>query len=147
MKIKFGFITNSSSTVFIVFIPDDFYLSSSNISKLLEEEIAELVDMEELNTEEKEKLIPSIEYEIEALKEGEQYSYDSQSPIDVSEWRVIMRICEDNGFVLSSVELPMDSSDAVIGLTQEAIIRTLTAHIDLDKFMKPFIKNKEDKKV
>ncbi len=57
-----------------------------------------------------------------------------------SQWKILIRICEDNNFILNSIELPMDSSDAMIGLTQEAIIKTLTSYINLDEFMKPFIK-------
>jgi hypothetical protein len=44
----------------------------------------------------------------------------------------------------TSFELPMSNNDALIGIAQETIIKTLTSHINLDEFMKPFIREVND---
>lgn len=149
MKIKFSFITNSSSSVYIVFIPNDFSPGRYYIANLLEKELNEFPDEDTKHLLEKDKdeIIEYIADDIEDIKEGEQFCYNEYTAPEVSEWRVILKICEDNNFILATVELPMNESDAIIGLTQENIIKTLTSHIDLDKFMKPFIRNEEDKKL
>lgn len=145
MKIKLTFITNSSSTAYLIFIPDSFRIDRGEIENVVRFEILDLINPTMRPADDiVDEIIDDIETELEHIRRGEQYAHYEFTDEELVFWRAILTICEKNNLIMSDIDLPTDGGDFLIGITKEVLMDTLVAHIDLDEFMKPFLKEKNN---
>jgi hypothetical protein len=70
MKIKTDFVTNSSSTAFVVFIPPTYKFEKNKIIKLKEYE--DYIDDEQPSSDDIDKMLGEIKKDINLLKDGKE---------------------------------------------------------------------------
>lgn len=124
MKIKLDFITNSSSTAFVVLIPNQFYASDNEMRKLYDETLGE----EEMTDE---KLFSELPECIESLKGGDNlwtYGGDGCNP-DL--WNTVISICERHKFILASLDMNGEGNNIIQGIKEEQIEELLINNIDI----------------
>ena len=134
MKVKFSFVTNSSSTAYIVFIPDNFKASRKDIMDIYSEELEGYYD--ELNEDD---IVKEINEKIEDLKFGETiWEYD-----EYMAYAIIRGLCSYHDFILTSLDVSSDGNGTITNIKKEKFIDILVSHDNLDDVMKPFIKCEE----
>ena len=133
MKIKSDFVTNSSSTCFIVFVPNSYVVSDQD----LEDAVAENAKWWDDDDEDQEPMTP-VEFKeevqecIELLKSGQDIYRDNYGDgIDYRVYSLVDHIVSNKGFGLSSIETGGDGLDQIAGVAEEKIIKILTEATDL----------------
>lgn len=140
MKLKADFVTNSSSTAYIVFIPNDFYANENYLQRICNGKRTQCYPELKEDTSE---IVDDIQTMIEELKEGSDIYYE-EVLYKMIAWGTLVEICEENNFIISEVNINNEGNNTLQGVTEETILRILTSHINLDKFMKPFMKGGND---
>lgn len=135
MKIKADFVTNSSSSCFVVFIPNNYKVSDEVLKKYIEENI-EWWDEEELTSE---QYVESMRDEviecIESLKAGNDIYKDNYGDgVDYKVYATLDAIMSGEGFGVTSVETSGDGLDQIVGVPEEKIIKILGNNLDLKEF-------------
>ena len=123
MKIKTGFVTNSSSTCYIVAIPQNWELDKRSFLLAYDNELdlgLEGIDMQDL-------------YEqtcvvVDTLMQGHEQWLDEDISFDMSVFWALHQIFEEEGFILGSVDLP-DGWYHFKPLTHEQIVTWLSTHM------------------
>jgi len=145
MKVKTDFVTNSSSTAYIVFIPNQYYPHKSEILgayNTISDNISEtpLCVQDELD-----KLVDEVEMMFEELKETNEgiYPYDGYGDVTWEAWSTCLHICENHDFVLEYVDIPSDNGNVIKGIPEERIWKVLSNSIDLTGILKDFIKKEK----
>lgn len=134
MKLKHCFVTNSSSTSYIVFIPDSFKASHEDIMDLYSEQIDGYFDEVD-----EQKLVEDINEKIEGLKCGERvWEYD-----EYVAFSIISGLCSYHDFILDSLDVSSDGAGIITNIKKERFLDILVSHDNLDDVMKPFIKSEE----
>ena len=130
MRIKNDFITNSSSTAFIVLVPNNYELS--------EDDFDHSYDLTKIHHEESELSLEECKEIIETLKKGENIYANGDGDGGVSHliWQVILDILDNNGFLLNTLDTPSENPDIIIGVDQEDIDEILLGYIDVQKIIK-----------
>lgn len=127
MKIKSDFITNSSSTAYIVLVPNTYQLTKEGFERACKE-----VKASDCNF-----IIPDLdlcEEYFETLKEGlELFVGDYDDSINQTMWDVITNICEAEKFILG--DLNIDCENTIKGIDQDRIEDIIFNHIDLQKII------------
>ena len=130
MKIKSDFITNSSSTAYVVLIPNRFQVRDSDVKKIYANNSTEDYD-EVYNMDIHELIIESIE----KLKEGEElhtYGDDEETPAAV--YYTILEICSNHGMIITSTDLGGEGNNTIMGIKEENVQDIMFNHIDMDSF-------------
>jgi len=118
MKIKSDFITNSSSTAYIVAIPNDFepdqedileYFKEHNITGYASEDWPET------------RILEDFSECLELLKSGDNIWNFGDEGADNRIFYTMSDICNDRGFVLSILELNSTDGNRIQGITEEDI--------------------------
>jgi hypothetical protein len=139
MKIKSDFVTNSSSTCFIVLVPNSYVVNDEILKKAIEEEgpywNEEIPSFEQIKTEVSEYL--------ELLKDGNTIWNDGYDGVSPFIYTVTDRVISNEGFVIASVDIG-PSDNMLSGVREEKIMEVLMDRIDVSKICK--IKRSEDVK-
>lgn len=125
MKIKADFVTNSSSTAYIVLVPNEFRPDDDEIQKLYS---GEYVAYDELSDEQLFKEIPEL---FELLKEGDNVWYYGDQGTHPNLWSMILHICRTHGFLLTSLEMNGEGNNTIVGIKEEQIETIIINNIDL----------------
>ena len=125
MKIKGDFVTNSSSTSYVVLVPNEFRPDDDEIKKLYTEEYS--FD-DELSDEQLLKELPEL---FEILKEGEDLWYYGGEGTNQSLWGMTLDICRTHDFLLTSLDMNGEGNNTIIGIKEEAIESIMINNIDL----------------
>jgi len=134
---KSDFITNSSSTAYIVLIPNDYRLSAEAFYQTYNSKKEHYDEAIDATMEECEAII-------ELLKEGENvyangdFHHNDSLLGGVSNfiWEIILDIFCDDNLLLNSLDTSSDTPNIIIGVTQEKTQEILLNHINLQKILK-----------
>lgn len=133
MKIKSDFVTNSSSTCYVVFVPNRFTPTDEDIKEAIEEEKT-YWDEDEYQPLLEEFAATKIEVIecLELLKEGENiYRNDYGDGVDHKIYGIVQIIVSSNGFDITSVDMSSDGFDTIIGIPEEKVTKILTKNFDV----------------
>lgn len=139
MKIKADFITNSSSTAYVVFIPNNFKTTRNQAQKVYKNDYY-------CDTSDKafsDKIFKDIEESLETLKEGTPlWTYgDEGTPAPI--YYAVLEICNINGFIVADSEMGGEGNNSIFGIKEEQIISILKNNIDLFDLVKTVNKGVE----
>jgi hypothetical protein len=128
MKIKLDFITNSSSTAFVVLIPNKFYADENEIQKFYDRHpYDELTD---------EQLLKELPEYIETLKEGDNIWYYGGDGANQTLWSLVIDICDKHKFTLASLDMNGEGNNIIQGIKEEQIEELLINNIDIISMFK-----------
>lgn len=127
MKIKSDYVTNSSSTSYVVFIPDGF----SPTEEQFTEAYKEAQQWYDYDLDE-EMILEKEVYEcLELLKEGDSiYSFCGDG-IPQFLYYLILELCTKQDFVIASMEVSCEGHNVIYGVKEEAIEKIMVNNIDL----------------
>jgi hypothetical protein len=117
MKIKSDFVTNSSSTCYIVCVPNDYHVTAIDIvtaknnleGYFLDDPTDDFVNL---------ALLELPEY-FEYLKEGDNlWNYGSDGA-DPNMYMLVAEICSIQGFILKSFDVSSEGNNTIQGLLPE----------------------------
>lgn len=137
MKIKTDFITNSSSTVYIVFIPSKFFVDNSELQKISNKKMwyPELM---------KPEIFDKIAEYIGILKGGDNIWYYGDDGVDPDIFGMIVDICRNYGFVIATLDIDGEGNNIVRGIREEKINKILVENIDILSIFKLIHKGGND---
>jgi len=126
MKIKIDFITNSSSTAYIVFVPNNFEVTSTQAYEVYKD------TRNGSDGEFTDEIFGDIEETLESLKEGDVlWSYGDDGNPDPPIYYAVLEICNINGFIVGTSSVGGEGNNSIIGIRQEDVIDILKNNIDL----------------
>ncbi len=136
MKIKFDFVTNSSSTAFVVMIPNKFYTS--------EEEIKELYngyDMYDSYEEAKaDEAFDELEDCIEDLKSGKNVWYYLSDGLNSCAYNSLLNICSKHNFIITSLDMNGEGNNIIQGIKEENIENMIVNNISIISMFKSILR-------
>jgi len=118
MKIKTDFVTNSSSTAYVFFLPSNYIIKEEDLQKCAEEWFDEYVDDDTETIEDyKKKIVEGVE----TLK-AQHYLYHEES---YQVYTPILEILDKGGYELISIDV--DSSSGQIHIVDTEKIKEMIA--------------------
>ncbi|RLF56859.1 MAG: hypothetical protein DRN27_08930 [Thermoplasmata archaeon] len=119
MKIKSDFVTNSSSTAYIVAIPNDF---EPDQEVILEKSKDHFIYKESDEEWPETRILEDFSECLALLKSGDNiWTHRDEEGCDSRIFYTMVDICNDNGFVLSIFELNNEDGTRIQGITEEDI--------------------------
>lgn len=135
MKIKYDFVTNSSSTAFVVMIPNNFHTSEEEMKNFYDNSSDDEIELKRLFEE-----LPDC---LESLKEGNNichYGMDGLHTI----YNIILDMCSEHKFILSSLEIDGEGNNIIQGVKEETIESMLINNMDIISMFKSILREDTD---
>ena len=126
MKIKADFVTNSSSTAYVVLIPNEFQPDEDFIKQLYEDHYIHYDN--EVTDEQLYKEFPEL---FEMLKEGDNIWCYGDEGVPATLFNMAWSLCDKHGFVLASLEMNGEGNNIIQGVKEEAIEKIMINNIDM----------------
>lgn len=119
MKIKSDFVTNSSSTAYVVCIPSDFKAKKDDVIKYMKtyDDYDYLVGGEEINED---KVLDNINTALDELKGGDEV-WQQDLDDEYIDFHILLEICENNNFLIKAFEYHSDGCNQMHGIKQKII--------------------------
>lgn len=137
MLIQSDFVTNSSSTSYIIFVPDDFQLND----RCIDEALKECNFSDDMTITDRQRYIDIPEV-IELMQSGETYYMNDE--IDL--WSLCITLFENHGFIIGGAEINSEGNNVMTGVNQKSITDILINHVDLDDLVKTLVKGSNDER-
>ena len=118
MKIKSDFITNSSSTAYIVAIPNDFEPDQEVILKYFETHNIGSYGSEEWSQT---RILEDFSECLDILKKGDNIWNYGDEGADPRIFYTVADICEENDFTLSIMDLSNEGNTRIEGIPEEVV--------------------------
>jgi len=120
MKIKTDFVTNSSSTGFIVSIPKDFV---TDIKKIIEhfEYYNHEIDMYEDTLTSESRILSEFNTCLDLLKDGDNLWYYGDEGTDWRIYNAMTEICDENGFLMAVMDISSEGNNIIKGIKEEDV--------------------------
>ena len=143
MQIQGDFVTNSSSTGYIIFVPDSYHATEVAIQLAINHTMKDMFDDPfELTEDQIEIEIPEV---IESMKGGEVYYLDDTDNESVI-WLVCLQLFTLEDFVVGGFEIGSEGNTCMTGVDQKNITDVLVNSVDLDDLVKTLIKGADDER-
>lgn len=137
MKVKLDFVTNSSSTAYVVFIPNNFKIDKEETLKFLP------ID-DDWTEEEYNSKLDEFHELIDMLKNGEDLWTYGGDGTDGELYSALLDLCGHYKFILSGCEMNGEGNNTILSVKEKDVQNILFKYIDLDKLFKT-MDNKGDK--
>ncbi len=138
MKIKTDFVTNSSSTAFVVMIPNKFYTSEDEMKNLYDNECSSDEEIEY------DKLFKETPECIESLKEGRNLWYYGMDGLHPTIYNIILEMCSNHNFILSTLDIDNEGNNIIQGVKEEYIESLLINNMDILSMFKSIRRENKD---
>ena len=116
MRIKTDFVTNSSSTGWIVSVPREFYPDQEKIIEVFKDHNLDFDDSEEWGET---RILQDFDECLEILKNGDNLWYYGDDGTDSRIFYTMAEICEQNGFLLAVFEIGGEGNNRIEGIVEE----------------------------
>lgn len=132
MKVKSDFVTNSSSTAYVVMIPNNFEL---NQEEVMAEFGSIYIEPYKTKNEEVAALTAILPEMFEKVKCGENLWCYGDEGEDPNLYYILLNICEKHGFVLASESMGGEGNNSIISIPQERAEGLLINHVNLNNLI------------
>lgn len=126
MKKRIGFVSNSSSTSYIVFVPKGFEFSKKDLDYIIKECSSDCDNMETMTVEIMRKHLNGL---IDQNVYNDIYDRDNTS---CGVWMII-EVFEKYGLVMSSIDGDADAGDTIIFIKQQEVEEITRRYNDENK--------------
>jgi len=141
MKIKIDFITNSSSSAFVVIIPNNFYTNEEEIKELYDYENDMYDSYEEAKADE---AFDELHDCIEDLKDGDNIWCYNGEGVNSTLYNILLELCSDHNFILASLNMNGEGNNIIQGVKEEKIEEMLINNIDILSMFKSIQRETEN---
>jgi len=138
MKLKFDFVTNSSSTCYVVLIPKPFKVDDDYLKEIFEKEQQYVATGEDTKFDFG-YFKSEIEKSLEILRQGKDIVYlDSYDANDNDElvFAVLLNIISKYNLGLTEIDMPSDGSTLICGVNSERVLEITLEYSDITKICK-----------
>jgi len=120
MKIRLGFVSNSSSSAYVVLLPDKFNLDGIDLSRYTKEMIDDGFVEDEINTEEKPDPEKHLKDLFKKLKRDKSMWYDEDTYA-----YILADLLSRQGFVISEIDMGSSDGGQIILVNKKKVRKIL----------------------
>lgn len=122
MKIRSGFVTNSSSVTYIVTMPDTFTISLIEMNKLFDNGDFDIFGPD--TPENRQQILEDVLSQVDNLKKGQMVH---QEDCNFNESFNVLREClHEHDLVIQGIDSNSDGDNMIIPITMETITKIIT---------------------